>query len=188
MQGGITLVDERIVTRTRAESCQTVLLAAVHLQTWIDSQREAKRRREWDEEAILPSISPSLSISFVSRHGLTPADPRSCLEHVSHSDISILAAKPGCSICFSTLRQITAASPTDGWFPEKREEQDLPHLHIAHCQLIILIINIRRQRAEEKWWKGLYFSFIHPAVREHVFFLPTLLTLVQSYVSRPTFD
>lgn len=55
---GITLVDDRVVTRTRAESCQTVLLSAVHLQTRIDSQREAKRRREWDEEAIQPSLYP----------------------------------------------------------------------------------------------------------------------------------
>lgn len=158
MQSGES--HDRVVTRTRVERCQTLCSPPAGVDRFSERSKEKKGMR-WGSHPAVP-ISPSLSIPFVIRHGFTPADPRSCLQHVSHSDISILAAKPGCSICFSTLRQITAASLTDGWFPEKCEEQDLPHLHMAHGPLIILIINTRRQRVEEKRWKGLDFSMYPP--------------------------
>lgn len=114
----ITLVGDRVIPRTGVEGCPTLLLAEVSPQAWVDSQGEAKRRGEWDGEAIQSApISLSLSIPFVTCHGLAPTHPLSCPEHVIHPDVSILADKPSCSICFSTLRQITWESLTDGWFP-----------------------------------------------------------------------
>lgn len=59
---------------------------------------------------------------------LPPPTLRLVLNMLLIMTFPILADKPGCSISFSTLRQITSASVTDGWFPEKCEEQDLPNL------------------------------------------------------------
>lgn len=85
-----TLVGDRVIPRARVEAYQTLLPAAVKLQDWIDTQGDAKRRRDGKAVQSAP-ISLSLSIPFVTCHGLALTDPLSCPEHVIHSDVHIPA-------------------------------------------------------------------------------------------------
>lgn len=114
------------------------MLAAVSLQTWINSQSEAKRRMRWGSNPVSPYIAQSIN-TICQLSWPYPSSPSVTL--VIHSDVFILADKPGSNICFSTLRQITWMS--DWWIVSSelwRAGSPKPQ-----CQLIIIIMNIKKQ-------------------------------------------
>lgn len=167
------------------------------------SQSEAETWTGWDGDAT--ETAPYLS---VCPHHLSSvmALPHLTLCLVPNT-LLILTFRswqlnPGCSICFSTLRQIASANLSDGWFPEKIWEAGSPKpWHQAPHQWIIMTINITRKGVWEKKKnkkpnpreKTSSFSIsgrIHTRARAHVFttLCPRSPTLLQGNDSWSTTD
>lgn len=177
---GITLVDDRVIPRKGGLKDARLLCAP---QAWIDSRTEAKRRGEWDGEAIQSApISLSLSIPFVTCHSLAPTNAPSCPEPVIHSDVATLADRPRLQHLLLNL-ETNHLRESDWWmvFWKLWRSRISQTWSTVRCQLIIIAINIKRWCAlTKKKLEGEKLAtktiinisvYIHPETCAHIFII-----------------